>query len=82
MFKNEVNYRIAKVILTNIRHFEILDDKETELVCNKLLEYYSPEFKSAEDTTDIKGDGDLVSVNAKNCRKKIKVNNGDDNGKK
>lgn len=79
MFKNEVNYRIAKIILTNICHYGVLDKKEAELVCNELLKHYNPEFKSAEDTSDIKADGELVGATTKNRRRKIYSDNGDEN---
>jgi len=70
MFKNEVDYRIAKIILTNISHYGVLDKNEAVLVCNELLKYYNPEFRSAEDTSDIKADGELVGATAKNRRMK------------
>lgn len=80
MFKIEVNYRIAKIILTNICHHGVLDKKETELICNELLKCYNPEFKSADDTSDIRADGELVGATTKNKRRKIYSDGGDENG--
>lgn len=62
MFENEVNYRLAKVLLANLAQFGLINKRETEAVCKALIEHYNPEFQSAEDTSLMPGEGHTVGV--------------------
>lgn len=55
MFENEVNYRLAKVLLSNLAQFGLVNKRETEAVCKALIEHYNPEFQSAEDASLMPG---------------------------
>lgn len=62
MFENEVNYRLAKVLLSNLAQFGLVNKRETEAVCKALIEHYNPEFQSAEDASLMPGDGHTVGT--------------------
>lgn len=59
MFENEVDYRLAKVLLGCLRHDGLITDKQMKKLMDKLLEYYHPPFKSVEVKDEI-GDGVAV----------------------
>lgn len=59
MFKNEVDYRLAKLLVGCLYHDGLLTEKQTKKLCNKLLEYYHPPFQSVEVRSEI-GDGVTV----------------------
>lgn len=59
MFENEVDYRLAKVLLGCLRHDGLITDMQMKKLMDKLLEYYHPPFKSVEVKDEI-GDGVTV----------------------
>lgn len=56
MLENEVDYRLAKMLLGWLYHDGLLTEKQMQKVWDKLLEYYHPPFKSVEVKKEI-GDG-------------------------
>ena len=48
MLENEVDYRLAKMLLGCLYHDGLLTEKQMQKVWDKLLEYYHPPFQSVE----------------------------------
>ena len=59
MLENEVDYRLAKMLLGCLCHDGLLTEKQMQKVWDKLLEYYHPPFQSVEVKKEI-GDGVTV----------------------
>ncbi len=59
MFENEVDYRLAKMLLGCLHHDGLLTEKQMQKVWDKLLEYYHPPFQCIEVRDEI-GDGVTV----------------------
>jgi hypothetical protein len=59
MLENEVDYRLAKMLLGCLYHDGLLTEKQMQKVWDKLLEYYHPPFQSVEVRKEI-GDGVTV----------------------
>lgn len=59
MLENEVDYRLAKLLLGCLYHDGLLTEKQMQKVWNKLMEYYHPPFQSIEVRDEI-GDGVTV----------------------
>ena len=59
MLENEVDYRLAKMLLGCLYHDGLLTEKQMQKVWDKLLEYYHPPSQSVEVRKEI-GDGVTV----------------------
>ena len=60
MFENEVNYRLAKWLLANLKAEEIISDGEMHKALEKVAEYYNPPFLEVENMDSTIGDGVIV----------------------
>ena len=62
MLKGEVNYRLAKWMLGNLKNQGVITDDEMHKACKLIAEYYNSPFRElenfGEDTeTEVKADG-------------------------
>ena len=49
MFENEVDYRIAKWILRNLHHMEVISDDELLKAWRKTAEHYNSPFSELDE---------------------------------
>lgn len=62
MFANEVDYRLAKWILANLKADGVITEDEMHLAWINIAEYYKPPFLEVEDMTEDIGDGVIIDA--------------------
>lgn len=60
-FENEVDYRLAKMLLANMFHDKILTEQKKDRLWQAILDYYNPPFKSIEEIGGDIGEGFRIS---------------------
>lgn len=60
-FENEVDYRLAKMLLANMSHDGILTEQKKDKLWQAILGYYNPPFKSIEEVGGDIGEGFRLS---------------------
>ena len=56
-FENEVDFRLAKMLLADMYHKGVLTEKKRDKFWEALLEYYNPLFKCVEEIGGDIGEG-------------------------
>lgn len=60
MFKNEVDYRLAKWLLLNMAKDGVITDAELHLAWRNIASFYEPPFLEVENLDEEIGDGVIV----------------------
>lgn len=68
MFKNEVNYRLAKWILGSLKFDRVITDEEMQIAWQKIAEHYEPPLLAIDTVGGAIGEEVTIGVRA-NCNK-------------
>ncbi len=60
MLENEVNYRLAKWLLLNMKQDGVISSKELKMAWTRIAKRYNPPFLDVEDFKGTIGDGVTV----------------------
>lgn len=65
MFETEVDYRLAKWLLANMKHDGVISDAEMQTAWEKIAEHYNPPFLEIDTVGGEIGDGVTVGKSSR-----------------